>query len=162
MTNGTSFNTINGIGYHDKNWGHASVITSPKYWDWGHARSGPYSVVWYDLVDYNNTEHVSAYAVRDGEAIQVSCADTALQVRQCGNNGTYPPAAGLAEAKSLTAQFDLGAEGVLVANVTKGLIVHNDVVYVRAVGSVNGGIKGKESFEGRAFFEEFVYGLLFE
>lgn len=32
--------------------------------------------------DYNNTEHVRAYAVRDGEVIQVSCANTALQVRQ--------------------------------------------------------------------------------
>ncbi|OOO13700.1 hydroxyneurosporene synthase [Aspergillus oryzae] len=140
--NGTEFKVTDGVGYHDKNWGDASVITSPKYWDWGHASLGPYSLVWYDLLDYNNTEH-------------------AVEVRQWGANATYPPTSGIATNEGLTARFDLGGGQAFVANLTKEVIIHDQIVYARALGSVTGGIEGQEQYQGRGAYEEYVYGLLY-
>ncbi|OGM51233.1 hypothetical protein ABOM_000062 [Aspergillus bombycis] len=97
--NGTEFNVADGIGYHDTNWGDASVITSPKYWDWGHARLGPYSLVWYDLLDYNDTEHVYAYISKNGQFMHINCAEKAVEVRQWGPNATYPPPVALPPTK---------------------------------------------------------------
>ncbi|KAL4745439.1 hypothetical protein BDW72DRAFT_211316 [Aspergillus terricola var. indicus] len=159
--NGTSFRIANGVGYHDKNWGDASVITSPKYWDWGHARLGPYSVVWYDLLDYSNNEHAYAYVVKDGRFVSVICAANAVQVRQSGPNATYPPTGGIPEATGLTARFDLGGGQVFALNLTKEAIVHDETVYARALGSVTGGIENQQTYNGRAHYEEYVYGLLF-
>jgi hypothetical protein len=155
--NGTSLAINDAIGYHDKNWGDASIITSPRFWDWGHARFGPYSVVWYDLLDKNNTERVSGYVAKHGKILEASCGETAVQVRQWGPSTTYPPAAGLPSVQGVFARFDLGNGDVLVANVTKDLIVHAEgSIYARALGSVKGGIEHQETFEGRAFFEEWI------
>jgi hypothetical protein len=159
--NGTSFLLTDGVGYHDKNWGDKSVITSPKYWDWGHAQLGPFSLVWYDLLDYNNTEHSYAYVAKHGNITLTSCAKNAVIVRQWGTNTTYPPTFGIQKADGLTARFDLGGGQVLVANLTKEEIVHHETVYDRALGSVTGGIEGQEVYTGRGHYEEFTYGLLF-
>ncbi|RAK97871.1 uncharacterized protein BO80DRAFT_363014 [Aspergillus ibericus CBS 121593] len=159
--NGTDFHITKGVGYHDKNWGDASVITSPKYWDWGHAQLGPYSIVWYDLLDYNNKEHSYAYVAKNGRLVTVGCADNAVKVRQVGMNATYPPTGGIPQAQGLTANFDLGGGQVFAVNLTKEVIVHNEVVYARALGSVTGGIVGQETYTGRAMYEEYMYGLLF-
>jgi hypothetical protein len=159
--NGTTFGFTDGVGYHDKNWGDKSVITSPKYWDWGHAQLGPFSIVWYDLLDYNNTEHTYAYVAKHGDISLTSCAKNALKVRQWGTNTTYPPSFGIAKAAGLTARFDLGGGQFLVANLTKEQIVHDEIVYARALGSVTGGIEGQQVYKGRGHYEEFIYGILF-
>ncbi|KAB8251375.1 hypothetical protein F9C07_2281331 [Aspergillus flavus] len=159
--NGTEFKVTDGVGYHDKNWGDASVITSPKYWDWGHASLGPYSLVWYDLLDYNNTEHVYAYISKNGNLMHNNCAEKAVEVRQWGANATYPPTSGIATNEGLTARFDLGGGQAFVANLTKEVIIHDQIVYARALGSVTGGIEGQEQYQGRGAYEEYVYGLLY-
>ncbi|KAF7593580.1 hypothetical protein BBP40_011200 [Aspergillus hancockii] len=159
--NGTHFKMIGGIGYHDKNWGDASVIVSPKYWDWGHASLGPYSLVWYDLLDYNDTEHVYAYIAKNGEYMHINCAEKAVEVRQWGHNATYPPTSGIAANEGLTARFDLGGGQVFVANLIKESIIHDQIVYARALGSVTGGIVGQEQYQGHGAYGEFVYGLLY-
>ena len=41
----------------------------------------------------------------------------------------------------MVARFDLGNGEILVANMTKGLMVHNQGVYARIVGSAKGGIE---------------------
>jgi hypothetical protein len=159
--NGTSFSITDGVGYHDKNWGDKSVITSPKYWDWGHAHLGSFSLVWYDLLDYNNTEHTYAYVAKHGDIALASCAKNAVQIRQWGANTAYPPTFGISKAAGLTARFDLGGGQVLVANLTKEQIVHDEIVYARALGSVTGGIEGQQVYKGRGHYEEYIYGLLF-
>ncbi|KAL4734173.1 hypothetical protein BDV11DRAFT_209609 [Aspergillus similis] len=159
--NGTNFRIDNGVDYHDKNWVDTSVITSPKYWDLGQARLRPYSVVWYDLLDYGNNEHAYAYVTRDGKLVSVSCAANAVRVRQSGPNATYPPTGGIPEATGLTARFDLGEGQIFALNLTKDAIVHDETVYARALGSVTGGIEKQETYTGRAHYEEYVYGLLF-
>ncbi|RYP62738.1 hypothetical protein DL769_007197 [Monosporascus sp. CRB-8-3] len=87
--NGTAMN-FKGIGYHDKNWGDKTVLKSPKFWDWGHARLGPYSVVWYDLLDYSDKEYYRSFVSKDGEVLVVSCADNSVITRPWGSNTTWP------------------------------------------------------------------------
>ncbi|PWY75979.1 hypothetical protein BO94DRAFT_588840 [Aspergillus sclerotioniger CBS 115572] len=151
--NGTAFHLPAGsTGYHDKNWGDASVITSPKYWDWGHATLGPLSL------------HAYAYLAKDGQILLTSCAESAVEVRQVGANATYPPTTGIAAADGLTVRYNLGGRAVFVANLTKEVVVVHDMgVYARALGRVVGEIEGIEGevYEGRGAYEEFVYGILY-
>ncbi|KAL4735274.1 hypothetical protein BDV11DRAFT_174017 [Aspergillus similis] len=50
-----------GIGYHDKNWGVTPFTDSVGSWYWGHARMGPYSIVWLDALDTSKNEYASGY-----------------------------------------------------------------------------------------------------
>ncbi|KAI2469447.1 hypothetical protein F4781DRAFT_421946 [Annulohypoxylon bovei var. microspora] len=155
---GAPLEIADGIGYHDKNWGQKSVITSLKYWDWGHARVGPYAIVWYDLLDYNNTEHAYAYVAKDGEA-------------PCVNGGPanvtypYPPTnkLGLLANNGLTINYEIPNGELLSFNITTTAIIKTESgnVYSRGVGDVAGGVVGGPSYKGRAFYEEFIYGLLY-
>ncbi len=36
---------LNGIGYHDHNWGDAAMMKLLNHWYWGRAQAGPYSIV---------------------------------------------------------------------------------------------------------------------
>jgi hypothetical protein len=62
-------------------------------------------------------------------------------------------------------RFDVGNGITLVANVTKELVTYHKAVYTRAVGSFRGTIEGGagcgQTFEGRAFYDEFTYGVRF-
>ncbi|GMG36549.1 unnamed protein product [Aspergillus oryzae] len=89
-----------------------------------------------------------------------NCAEKAVEVRQWGANATYPPTSGIATNEGLTARFDLGGGQAFVANLTKEVIIHDQIVYARALGSVTGGIEGQEQYQGRGAYEEYVYGLL--
>lgn len=143
------------------------MITSPKYWDWGHARVGPYAIVWYDLLDYNDTEHTYAYVYKDGEEPFVGCGDNTLKVRQWGPaNMTYdyPPTnkLGLLANNGLLVDYELASGEKLFFNVTTTAIIKTETgnVYSRGVGHVEGGLVGGTIYSGRAFYEEFIYGLL--
>ncbi|GJC97821.1 hydroxyneurosporene synthase [Colletotrichum higginsianum] len=158
--NGTSLSFSNGIGYYDKNWGDAPVYTKSRSWDWGHARFGPYSVVWFDILDRTNTERFHAFVAKDGNPVLLSCADSILQVRQWGGDAAYPPVSGLGHVDGLTARFTLEDGQVLVANVTTDLLIENlgGGIFTRAIGSVKGGVVGQEIFEGRAMYDENIFG----
>lgn len=156
-----------GIGYHDKNWGQKSVITSPKYWDWRHARVGPYAIVWYDLLDYNDIEHAYAYVSKEGEEPFVGCGGNTVKVRQWGPANmtyTYPPTnkLGLLANNGLLVDYELPSGEKLFFNVTTTAIIKTEEgnVYSRGVGDVVGGVVGGTSYSGRGFYEEYIYGLL--
>ncbi|ETS82437.1 hypothetical protein PFICI_04313 [Pestalotiopsis fici W106-1] len=164
---GEPFQIADGIGYHDKNWGQKSVITSPKYWDWGHARVGPYAIVWYDLLDYNDTEHNYAYVSKDGEEPFVGCGGDTVHARQWGpanTTYTYPPTnkLGLLANNGLLIDYELPSGDKLHFNITTTAIIKTETgnVYSRGVGDVEGGVVGGINYSGRAFYEEFIYGLL--
>lgn len=160
--NGTALKFTGGTGYHDKNWGDKTVLESPKFWDWGHARLGPYSVVWYDLLDYSDVEYHRSYIAKDGEIMLISCDADAVVTRPWGLNATWPPAGGLASVSGVESRFDLGNGETFVVNVTKEFLTYDRVVYTRGTGLAKGGIEGRnETFEGKAFFDEFTYGLNF-
>ncbi|KAJ7448677.1 hypothetical protein B0H11DRAFT_2161992 [Mycena galericulata] len=81
-----------GVGYHDKNWSPAPILTSLA--SWGHGRIGPYSLVWFDLLDTSGIEHVSAFLSENGVILSMSCTPGSITVRPTGPGGanaTYPP-----------------------------------------------------------------------
>ncbi|KAH8765150.1 hypothetical protein BGZ57DRAFT_990240 [Hyaloscypha finlandica] len=54
-----------GSRYRDKiNWGLQSLPQAVKSWYWGHGHMGPYSLVWFDTVNYDGTENVSGSGSR--------------------------------------------------------------------------------------------------
>lgn len=83
------------------------------------------------------------------------------QVRQWVLNATWPPTTGLEGAMGVVARFELVTGETLVANLTKHIIVLDEVVHQRANAKVRGGIEGGEMFDGYAHFEEFAYGIKF-
>ncbi|KAK9415472.1 putative AttH domain-containing protein [Seiridium unicorne] len=138
------------IGYHDKDWGQKSVITSPKYWDRGHTHVvGPYAIVWYNLVDYNNTEHTYAYVSKDGEDAFIGCGGATVKVRQWGPANmayNYPPTnkLGLMANNGLLVDYEFPSGEKLYFNVTTTAIIKTETgnVYSRGVGDVVGGAIG--------------------
>ena len=120
-----------GFGYHDKNWANVSIVDVAKFWDWGHARFGPYSMVWFNPLDNDNKEHGHAYALRDGEEILESCEEGVSQVRQWGANATWPSTVGLGDVDGVVARFKLPTGEVQIANLTKHIIVLDEVANQR-------------------------------
>ncbi|KAK1622014.1 hypothetical protein BDP81DRAFT_455717 [Colletotrichum phormii] len=150
-----------GIGYHDKNWANQSIIDGPRYWDWGHARFGPYSIVWYNLLDYSGNESRRSYVSRDGEVRLVSRDMASIEVRQKGGKAAWPPTTGLLETDGLSAKYNLTNGDVMEVDVTTQFIIRDEKgAYQRANGLVKGGIAGKETFEGRGHYEKFIFGIV--
>lgn len=158
FADGTAMQFTDGVGYHDKNWGDdpfASVVSS---WYWGHAHLGPYSLVWFNTIDLDGNEYFSGYVAENGTALLASCIEEAVTARPWGFNDTYPPTATSGIMQGIEVTFDLSDGTKLSANVTTGTIVmdYENSVYIRALGSVTGGINGGALYEGRAMFEQFA------
>ncbi|KAF5520908.1 Tyrosinase family protein asqI [Colletotrichum aenigma] len=118
------------ISFTDGNWGNQSIIDGPRYWDWGHGRVGPYTVVWYNLLDYNGNESRRSYVVKDDEVLM-------------------PPVTGLLETEGITVNYTLPTGEILALEITPELIFKDeDGIYQRANGNMKGGIVGQETFEG--------------
>ncbi|KAH9211042.1 hypothetical protein DL95DRAFT_258662, partial [Leptodontidium sp. 2 PMI_412] len=81
--------SFTGYGYHDKNWGLQPLPDAVGSWYWGHARLGPYSLVYFDTLQLDGTEVVSGYLTKNGEIISLGCSG--LRVRPIGTE--YPPTA---------------------------------------------------------------------
>lgn len=154
----TTIQFTDGVAYHDKNWGDSPFAGVVSSWYWGHAHLGPYSLVWFDTLDASSTEYFSGYIAINGTVLSSSCGTDAVTVRPWGANDTYPPTATSGIMQGIEVVFELDDGTTLSANVTTGTIVmdYDDSVYIRALGSVVGGLEGGESYEGRAMFEQFA------
>ncbi|KAK7008218.1 hypothetical protein R3P38DRAFT_3024000 [Favolaschia claudopus] len=104
--NGTAF-TFEGSGYHDKNWSDQPFTTHVASWYWGHGRLGPFSLVWYDILDVNGIEHVSAYLAKDNHIVTASCASQSISVR-LNNASLYPPTMSTPNPTGYRISLDLG------------------------------------------------------
>lgn len=151
----TTLEISDGIGYHDKNWGDQSFLASTNLWYWGHARLGPYSLVWFDAFDLEGGEYFSGYVAVNGTVLESSCAVGASIVRPWGANGVFPPDITTGIPQGLEVTFDLGGGQMLCANVTTGAVVITETGYARMLGTVVGGMSEGVIYQGRALFEEF-------
>ncbi|KAJ7318403.1 hypothetical protein DFH08DRAFT_892483 [Mycena albidolilacea] len=157
-----------GSGYADKNWSDIPFTSRVASWYWGHARLGPYSLVWFDYLDLAGAEHVSVYLARDNKIVGASCALGSVVVRPAGNT-TYPPTLGTPRPEGYRVSVELdGAETSgagkveleLTATVTAPLVGANPA-YARSMGTVTGVISGGADseaagkLEGVALFEQF-------
>lgn len=75
-----------GLGYHDKKWGVKPLSQTLDTWYLGHARLGPYSLVWFDALDKHGKEHLSAWISSDGTTMFQSCEDRSVVVRPWGKD----------------------------------------------------------------------------
>lgn len=148
-----------GLGYHDKNWGIVPLRegVAMKTWYWGHGRVGPYSIVWFDTLTNDGLEHFSSWITKDGEIFVQSCEQDSIVVRPWGENSEYPPPRGSGVPGGYSLRYDLGADGIFVANFTSEALNFGSPVYGRYVGSIVGGMEGGEQFEGKALCEQFQY-----
>ena len=137
-----------------QNWGVQPFAQNVGSWYWGHGRLGPYSIVWFDVLDPTGTEYVSAYAAQNGSIVSAQCGG--LKVRPAGANSTYPPVQSSGDPEGFRIELDLGGVGVLEVNVTNVLVaVQGEDYYTRWLGRIEGGLNGTDSWEGVSLHEEF-------
>lgn len=146
-----------GIGYHDKNWGDQALWDSTSQWYWGHGRLGPYSIVFLDSLDRTAKEYATGYVTENGRVMEVSCAPTSVVAHPWGNDSEYPPTGANGPIEGLGLQFQLGDGSKFLANYTseKSLIETPAQAYLRTIGTVEGGIEGRQKYTGRMIFEQF-------
>ena len=153
--NGTAL-SFNGYGYHDKNWGDIPFTEATSSWYWGHGRLGPYSIVWFDALDWSGNEYVSGYVTKGSTVLEASCTSGAVTVRPYGANSAYPPIAGTNPPTGYDINFNLGSAGTFnVTSVVAGvqILVPN---YGRYIGPISGTIGGV-NYTGTALYEEFKF-----
>ncbi|WYZ37662.1 hypothetical protein EsH8_II_001168 [Colletotrichum jinshuiense] len=153
---GTPFK-FTGNGYHDKNWGDAILSDTFNTWYWGHARLGPYSLVWFDTLTKDGKEHFSSWITKDGKVFSQSCKPDSVVVRPWGENSEYPPTPKLPAPSGYTIRYDLGHGKAFVANFTRESIQLSTNTYKRMSGPIVGGVEGGKQYEGRSLCEQFQY-----
>ncbi|KAG5803172.1 hypothetical protein H9Q74_008012 [Fusarium xylarioides] len=146
-----------GVGYHDKNWASSPIEKETRSWYWGHGRVGPYSLVWYDTVTPDGKEHFSSWITKDGKVVSQSCEPNSVVVRPWGENDEFPPVRGAPAPSGYTLRYDLGEQGIFVANFTRETVTLETDTYKRMIGSITGGFEGKKQHKGRSLCEQFQF-----
>lgn len=146
--------SFTGIGYHDKNWGDGTFDANVKFWYWGHARLGPYSIVWFDLTTPSGLVSQSGYITdrQGGSFTLINCAPGSSKVRPWGANSEYPPLPTTGTPTGLLVTFET-SRGQFVANVTTGPKSREQGTFQSYAGAITGGFVGQQIYTGRAFFD---------
>jgi hypothetical protein len=153
--NGAKF-ALEGVGYHDKNWSPQPFTENVGSWYWGHARIGPYSLVWFDFLDPNGTESVSLYLAEKNRIIASSCGLRSIKVRPWGGDDTYPPTTGNGLPAGFGIKVDLGRGQSASFNVTISEVgLAFPPTYAKFIGGVEAVVDGKSYKNGTALFEQF-------
>jgi hypothetical protein len=156
--NGTeSLHFHNALGYHDMNWSTQSLFSAIDSWYWGHAKLGPYTIVWFDGLDKEGVEHSNAYVAHEnGEILLASCSPGSVTVRPQGKGAQYPPDSQHSGFSSLHVVFETSKGPFVVDVVPGGTNLAYPGLYQLDFGSVKGGLQGGAVFEGIGEFEEFT------
>ncbi|EXK75774.1 hypothetical protein FOQG_19461 [Fusarium oxysporum f. sp. raphani 54005] len=166
--------SFTGYGYHDKvskvhfcveihvfqlpklqqNWGSRAFYDSVGTWYWGHARLGNYSIVWFDTLDPQKSEYVSAYVSKAGKALTHQCSG--LKVRPTGENSTYPPVLSTGSSSGYSIEITLPEEGKLLVEINYLALATNiGREYERYIGNVSGILNGISLGHGAGLWEQF-------
>ncbi|KAF3801973.1 Tyrosinase family protein asqI [Colletotrichum gloeosporioides] len=141
---------FSGSGYHDKNWGSVPFTQAVGSWHWGHARIGPYSMVWIDARSPTGDTHRSGLVTKNGTVLLSSCASDSVGVTTWGD--------GLANSTSgLLLEFGLIEGGHLTMNITRTVVIVNSPVYLRYLGAVSGRVGDEFQFVGVASLDAFNF-----
>ncbi|RAK85133.1 hypothetical protein BO79DRAFT_156688 [Aspergillus costaricaensis CBS 115574] len=144
-----------GTGYHDKNWGVTGFMDNVGSWYWGHARMGPYSLVWLDALDPAYNEYASGYVAYQGQILVAECDN--MKVRPIGENATFPPTSESLLPDGFKITVDVPELGLLEAQLTPNLATLTKPGYGRWIGSVNGSVNGVTYDTGVSGFEMFDF-----
>ncbi|KAF5013051.1 hypothetical protein FDECE_878 [Fusarium decemcellulare] len=127
-----------GIGYHDKNWGVIPFSHVVRSWNWGHARMGPYSIVWLYSTDRRATTYLSGYVAYQGQVIFSQC-NGAIEIRASNRDSGMSITSNAAFPDALTLRIDLGgSHGVLEADLYPTQITLDTPTFTRWVGNITG------------------------
>ncbi|KAH7127333.1 hypothetical protein EDB81DRAFT_889134 [Dactylonectria macrodidyma] len=143
-----------GYGYHDKNWGTRNLPNSVYSWYWGHLHIGPYSVVYFDILNSDLSEYTCGYLAKRARVLSKTCKK-GLTVRPTGVNATFPPTGTSDEMTGFRLDFptryghfwaDLHGEFVWSPQLPRG-------GYTRFAGQITGGFKGQKTYTGAGVYE---------
>lgn len=140
-----------------QNWGAAPWSTLLRTWYWGHARVGPYTVVWFDYVTPEGKEGGSTYISRNGTILSATC-DAGLKVRPSAPaDSIYPPTPDTPPPDEFTFSLPVpGRSNMNLKTVNASLAISRPGVFVRWVSKVVGEFDGEE-LEGVAMYEQFTF-----
>jgi len=140
--------TVNGKGYHDKNWGDQPFLLSISSWYWGHATFGPWTVVFFNGTTASNSPFADAYVAYNGTILVSSCVTGSALVDPCLN------VLGLLE--NLTLTIPLPSGNTLQVNfVATSINIWYPLVYARYLITATGGQVGQEQYSGIGTLEHF-------
>ncbi|KAM5349229.1 hypothetical protein ACJ41O_005736 [Fusarium nematophilum] len=140
--------SFEGYGYHDKTWVDRPFEKALQAAFWGHARLGPYAVVWWHSRAQDGTDISSEYLARwqDGQVIASRCVDRPNNTLGWGEGQIWPLVPGTPAPAGMIMRWDLGDAGIFVANITSNDIFVDIPFWQAGRGPVSGGFEGQESF----------------
>ncbi|KAF0687542.1 Aste57867_20733 [Aphanomyces stellatus] len=163
FSDGSELAFSGGSGYHDMNWGNSPWLDNMLAAYWGHARSGPFSIVWSLVLGRDGRNYTTSYVskMEDGEAttLLTECSLTATVVSPVG--GPFPPTLSTGAPQGFDLAFDVGDEGTLhvqirALNVAAGGASTNNVYFRWTSGAVTSTL-GDDGFDdGVAVLEQFA------
>lgn len=138
-----------------QNWGAQPANVTVKSWYWGHARAGPYSIVWFTAIAPDGSLHTSSYLSSTGHVLASSCEPSSLTVTPVTNPGESQP-------DGLPDGFDLavavpgqGTLQVQVKNAARTQLLPG--IAGRWIGSVSASFGNGTQWTGVAFYEQFQF-----
>ena len=156
---------FNGFGYRDKNWGVRPFTEGLAYEYWGHARVGPYSIVYAITALQGDAKIFRAigFVSKQGKPLLTTCRPgSAVKVRPTGHNDDFPPTKTSGLPSGYHIEFELGkGRGVLEVDLTDLLVIAKLTGYYgrssgKAIGRVVKDGYKSETFEGYAIAEQFT------
>jgi hypothetical protein len=118
---------LEGVGYHDHNWGDVSTMRLINHWYWGRAQAGDYSIVAsYIFAEkaYGNTELPIFMLAKAGKII----ADDARKVRFHLEDEQMDPTSGKPVANLVVYEYEAGPERYRVSYRRSETIVNNQLI----------------------------------
>ncbi|KPM40852.1 hypothetical protein AK830_g5689 [Neonectria ditissima] len=140
--------SFKGYGYHDKTWVDRPFQEALQAAFWGHARLGPYAVVWWHSRAQDGTDISAEYLARweDGRVITSRCVDSPKNTLGWGEGQIWPLVPGTPAPAGMSIRWDLGDAGVFVANITSTGIFADIPFWQAGRGPVTGGFEGQEVY----------------
>lgn len=133
--------TVNGFGYHDKNWGDAPFLAAISTWYWGHVHFGPLSVVFFNGTTATGDPFADAYVAKDRKVLVSSCQIESALVE--------PTLDLLGNVESVVVRIALPDSGLLTVNIiAESTNIEYPAVYSRYLISASGGEGGQEQYTG--------------
>ena len=139
-----------------QNWGSQPWHTTLRSWYWGHARVGPYSVVWFDHVNPDGSEGASGYVSQNNKILAATCSGT--RVRPTGRHAIYPPTSKTPLPDGFSISIDVPGHGTLELSLQNEQVIDQTVgLSTRWLGRVSAEL-GRQRYEGGiALYEQFTF-----
>lgn len=117
---------------------------------------GPYSVVWFDLVDPHGKEAASGYVSQNGKILSASCSGA--RVRPTGRHAVYPPTSKTALPDGFSISMSVPGHGDFEVTLSNYEVIdQSDGMSTRWLGKVSGGFSGKQQYRGIGLYEQFTF-----